>query len=88
MPVNQCEFSQSALAVDVELSGGHVGRIERVDHEIPVMTLKKLLGTLDTRMSALLLSANLQPSAVASAYVLAFSGRSGSRGRNQPLQAP
>ncbi len=51
-------LSQEALAVDAELDRSYVGGIERGEHNLTVMNLKKIADALDTRMSALLLTAN------------------------------
>jgi len=52
-------LSQEALAVDAELDRSYVGGIERGDHNITIMNLKKIADALDTTMCSLLLKAGL-----------------------------
>jgi DNA-binding XRE family transcriptional regulator len=52
-------LSQEALAVDAELDRSYVGGIERGDHNLTLMNLKKIADALDTTMSSLLLKAGL-----------------------------
>ena len=52
-------LSQEALAVDAELDRSYVGGIERGDHNLTIMNLKKIADALDTTMSSLLLKAGL-----------------------------
>jgi transcriptional regulator with XRE-family HTH domain len=47
-------LSQEALAVDAELDRSYVGGIERGEHNITVMNLKKISGALEVKMSVLL----------------------------------
>ena len=50
-------LSQEALAVDAELDRSYVGGIERGEHNLTVMNLKKISGALGVKMSLLLDSA-------------------------------
>ncbi len=52
-------LSQEAMAVDAELDRSYVGGIERGEHNITVMNLKKIAEALHTKPSALLAAARL-----------------------------
>ena len=52
-------LSQEALAVDAELDRSYVGGIERGEHNLTVMNLKKIADALGTKLSALLIVAKL-----------------------------
>ena len=52
-------LSQEALAVDAELDRSYVGGIERGDHNLTIMNLKKIADALDTTMCSLLRKAGL-----------------------------
>jgi transcriptional regulator with XRE-family HTH domain len=52
-------LSQEALAVDAGLDRSYVGGIERGEHNITVMNLKKISVALGVNMSALLAAASL-----------------------------
>ncbi len=52
-------LSQEALAVDAELDRSYVGGIERGEHNLTVMNLRKISEALQTRMSQLLEEAGL-----------------------------
>lgn len=47
-------LSQEALAVDAELDRSYVGGIERGDHNLTIMNLKKIADAMDTIMCCLL----------------------------------
>jgi transcriptional regulator with XRE-family HTH domain len=47
-------LSQEALAVDADLDRSYVGGIERGEHNITVMNLKKIAEALDVKMSEIL----------------------------------
>lgn len=52
-------LSQEALAVDADLDRSYVGGIERGEHNLTVLNLRKIAAALDTKMSALLVAADL-----------------------------
>ena len=52
-------LSQEALAVDAELDRSYVGGIERGEHNLTLMNLKKIADALGTKLSALLIVAKL-----------------------------
>jgi transcriptional regulator with XRE-family HTH domain len=47
-------LSQEALAVDAELDRSYVGGIERGEHNLTLMNVKKIAYALNIKMSALL----------------------------------
>lgn len=55
----ECGLSQEALAVDADLDRSYVGGIERGEHNLTVMNLKKIADALGVKLSALMLSAGL-----------------------------
>jgi transcriptional regulator with XRE-family HTH domain len=52
-------LSQEALAVDADLDRSYVGGIERGEHNLTVMNLKKISDALNVKMAALLVAAGL-----------------------------
>ncbi len=52
-------LSQEALAVDAELDRSYVGGIERGEHNLTVMNLRKIADALGVKMSELMLSAGV-----------------------------
>ncbi len=52
-------LSQEALAVDADLDRSYVGGVERGEHNLTVMNLRKISDALDIKMSKLLLEAGL-----------------------------
>ena len=52
-------LSQEALAVDADLDRSYVGGVERGEHNITVMNLKRIAAALSTEASTLLVSAKL-----------------------------
>lgn len=52
-------LSQEALAVDADLDRSYMGGIERGEHNITVMNVKKIADALNTVPSTLFLSAGL-----------------------------
>ncbi len=52
-------LSQEALAADAELDRSYVGGIERGEHNLTVMNLKKLADALQTRPSQLFVYSDL-----------------------------
>jgi transcriptional regulator with XRE-family HTH domain len=52
-------LSQEALAVDAELDRSYVGGIERGEHNLTVMNLRKIADALDIQMSELFRKAGL-----------------------------
>ncbi len=55
----QSGLSQEALAVDADLDRSYVGGIERGEHNLTVMNLRKISDALNMKMSALLMDANM-----------------------------
>jgi transcriptional regulator with XRE-family HTH domain len=52
-------LSQEALAVDADLDRSYVGGIERGEHNLTVMNLKKISDAHNVKMAALLVAAGL-----------------------------
>ncbi len=52
-------LSQEALAVDADLDRSYVGGIERGEHNLTVMNLRKIADALNIKMSELFLEAGL-----------------------------
>lgn len=52
-------ISQEKLALNAELDRSYVGRVERGDNNVAVLTLSRLAAALDVSMSELLSSAGL-----------------------------
>jgi transcriptional regulator with XRE-family HTH domain len=52
-------LSQEALAVDANLDRSYVGGIERGEHNLTVMNLRKISDALGAKMSDLLIGAGL-----------------------------
>jgi DNA-binding XRE family transcriptional regulator len=52
-------LSQEALAVDADLDRSYVGGIERGEHNLTVMNLKKISDALGVKMATLLVAADL-----------------------------
>jgi transcriptional regulator with XRE-family HTH domain len=52
-------LSQGAIAADAELDRSYVGGIERGEHNLAVMNLKKISDAHNVKMAALLVAAGL-----------------------------
>lgn len=53
------DISQEALALAAQLDRSYVGRVERGDNNVAVLTLSKIAGALGVPMSTLLLDSGL-----------------------------